>query len=84
MTQPVAAFETMVREYKGKKRVAEFTRDSATLAAQGWSIASQVEIQPRTGCMRWLFLGLLALIFHPHPVLVVTYQRARSIPPVTG
>lgn len=67
-----AQIETMVREYKSTK---DFSKDAEKLARDGWYVSSQTERKPRAGCLRILTLGLFALIFHPKPILVVTYQR---------
>jgi len=77
-SQETSSIETMVREYTGKRARDRFTDDFKRLAQEGWRVTSQNTVRPRIGCMRWLMLGFLALIFRPHEVLVVTYERARS------
>ena len=64
--------EVMVRRYKSD---GEYQREAARLAASGWHVANVVQDQRRSGCMRWLTIGLFALIWKPKPVFVVTYQR---------
>lgn len=63
---------TIVREYKSREA---FERDAQKLAAEGYSVVSVTETQPRAGCIRILTLNLLALVWRPKPKLVVTYQR---------
>lgn len=64
---------TIVREYRSH---ADFERDAAKLAADGYSVLTVTESQPRSGCLRIVTLGLFALVWKPKPKLLVTYQRA--------
>lgn len=66
---------TIIREYRSR---AEFERDAAKLAADGYSVLTVTESQQRAGCMRILTLGLFALVWKPKQKLLVTYQRSTS------
>ena len=74
MTSP-ETFEQIQREYRSHKA---HMRDAARLAADGWEIASFVEVPQRVGCLRILCLGVFAWLFKPKPVLLVTYVRRWS------
>ena len=61
--------QTKVKEYKN---TADFNKDAAKMAKDGWRVASSAERTQRTGCIRFLLLGFL---FPPHPHVVVSYER---------
>jgi hypothetical protein len=64
----------IVREYTS---AADFERDAAQLAGEGYAVTNQSTIQPRSGCLRIILLGGIgALIWRPKPRIVVTYTLA--------
>jgi hypothetical protein len=62
-----------IREYRDR---AEFDREAKKLARDGWEVQTMTERSQRSGCVRILLTGGLALVFPPKPHLVVTYRRA--------
>jgi hypothetical protein len=73
----------MVKQYRGKHRYSDFQKDAAKLAGQGWHVVASTDVHQNIGCMRWLTLGLLSLIFRPNDILTVTYEQAAApAPPV--
>lgn len=69
------AAQTIVREYKSRQA---FERDAEKLAAEGYSVLTVTDSQQRSGCLRMLTLGFLALIWKPKSKLIVTYQRSAT------
>ena len=63
----------VVRRYKTER---EYQRDAGRMVKRGYRVAHVVSEMRNAGCMRWLTIGLFAIIFRPKPELVVTYQRA--------
>ena len=61
----------IVKRYKSE---AHYQRDAQHMLRQGYEVQSVVSEQPNAGCLRGCMLGLLALVFKPKPVLVVTYR----------
>jgi hypothetical protein len=68
------AAETMVRTYN---KTGDYQKDATKLAQQGWTVANVAMQQPHSGCGRIVLIGVLAAIFKPKPVIIVTYQRER-------
>lgn len=62
----------VVRRYKTER---EYQRDAGRMVKRGYRVAHVVSEMRNAGCMRWLTIGLFALIFKPSPEFVVTYQR---------
>lgn len=67
-------FETHIVTYHNHK---EYERQAPQMAKQGWTVVSVTEERPRSGCLRMIFLGFFALVFHPAPKIIVTYQRPK-------
>lgn len=63
---------TTVRTYRSHR---DFERDANKMAQDGWRVASTMDQQQRSGCMRWMTLGLFSLIWKPKSKIVVTYSR---------
>jgi hypothetical protein len=61
-----------VREYKSRS---EMDRDIAHAGEKGWRVVSVNEMSQRSGCLRFLTLGLLTLFFKPKSHYLVTYQH---------
>ena len=62
----------MVKEYKGTD---DFQKEAQKLAKQGWTVTGQSERSQRAGCLRFILIGPLALIFHPKSRVTVTYSK---------
>jgi hypothetical protein len=63
----------VVKRYKSDR---EYQRDAARMTRDGYVVQGITSEQPRSGCGRWLTIGVFALIFKPKPELVVTYALA--------
>ena len=49
------------------------------MTKEGWRVASATEATQRTGCRRFIMLGGIgALVFHPKPHYMVTYERDKK------
>lgn len=66
MAKPV-----VVKRYKSDK---EYQKDATKMIGQGYEVANTVSEDQRSGCMRWLMIGPLALIFKPKAKHVITYR----------
>lgn len=60
-----------VKRYKDEK---EYQKDANKMLAKGYEVQSVISEQPRSGCARWMTIGIFAAIFKPKPVQVVTYR----------
>lgn len=61
----------VIKRYKNDK---EYQKDANKMGKKGYEVQSVTSEQPRSGCARWLTIGIFAAIFKPKPVLVVTYR----------
>jgi hypothetical protein len=61
----------IVKRYKNEKL---YQKDAAKMTKKGYEVQSVTSEQPRSGCARWMFIGIFAAIFKPKPELVVTYR----------
>lgn len=64
------------REYRNST-IAQ--RDMAKYAATGLHVMSTTSINQSPGCLRWLLLGWLSLIFKPEPHVLVVYRGKASV-----
>lgn len=55
----------------------DFQEEAGAAGVRGWRVVSVIESERRAGCMRFLTLGIFALIWKPKPHLLVTYDRRR-------
>lgn len=60
----------VVKRYKTEQ---EYQRDAQKMARQHYTVSHVVSEQRRSGCLRWVLIGPLALIFSPKAQFVVTY-----------
>lgn len=74
MAERADVFETDVKTYNSTK---DYNRDAQRRAEQGWEVSNTAWRQPKSGCMRYLLTGGLALIWKPKEELIVTYRRAK-------
>lgn len=65
--------KAVVREYKSKR---DMERDIQKAAEHGWAVASVADLSQRSGCLRFLTLGIFTLFFKPKSKILVTYSRA--------
>lgn len=65
--------DILVKTYQSDRAL---QRDANKLAKRGYEIAS-VEKDAKSGCLRWVLIGPLALIFKSHST-TVTYWLARE------
>lgn len=69
---------TIIHEYES---TFDYQWESEWLAEDGWRVSSTSVEEQRSGCLRYLLLGiLLAFIFRPKAHLIVTYERVRRAP----
>lgn len=68
--------DLIVRRYRSQ---AQYQHDARRMLRRGYEVASVTSEQPRAGCLRGCLLGLLALLFKPKPVLIVTYRRVVGV-----
>lgn len=64
--------QTQVKTYTKPE---QYQHEASRMSRDGWRVVSTEEHAPRTGCMRWLIMGPLVLIFRPKHKIVVTYER---------
>lgn len=64
--------QVKTRQYKGH---GAFERDANKLGKDGWSVKSVTDQPQRSGFMRILLTGGLALIWKPPSRILVTYER---------
>lgn len=55
-----------------------FQNERENWIANGWKVANVTEITQRKGCLRFILLSWLALIFSPPSHVLVVYERARA------
>lgn len=60
--------EVVVKTYTSER---EYQNDVGKMVRSGYQIISTSQLQPRSGCLRLLLIGL---IFPPKPKIVVTYK----------
>lgn len=65
--------QIVVKRYKSERA---YQRDALRMRRRGYEVVDVTSEQPRSGCLRILSLGLIAAIYKPKPVLVVTYRLA--------
>ena len=61
----------IIREYRSTH---EYQLDSAQLAPWGYRVRTVTESTQRSGCLRIVLIGFLALLWRPAPHIVVTYE----------
>lgn len=61
-----------VKRYNSDQK---YQRDANRMQEDDWRVTNVISEQPRSGCMRFVLTGGLALFFKPKPVLVVTYEK---------
>lgn len=65
--------QQQIKVYTGNGRHAEFQRDAAKLARDGWMVAGQTDVQDKAGLGRMLAFGFI--FAHGKRRLTVTYQK---------
>lgn len=63
--------QIVVRRYRTDR---QYQRDARKMARKGYRVATVTSERPNAGLLRWLTIGIFAMLFRPKPVLVVTYQ----------
>jgi len=63
--------QIVVKTYKNEK---QYQRDANKMREKGYRIQS-VEKSEKSGCLRWLLVGPLALVWKKHQI-TVTYELA--------
>ena len=77
VAQPAADGKTVV----GYMTQAEYQRDVAKMANQGYTVVSVIEANQNAGCLRITTIGIFALVVRPKPHFLVTYQKSRRLIP---
>lgn len=65
----------VVRTYKSSR---SYERDARRMAGRGYKIQSVTSQTRNPGFMRFITLGLFALVFKPRPILVATYELVQA------